>query len=245
MKTTFADHETYGQYIKRDEACYYGISQGGIMGTVILGLTNDVERGALGVPGMPYSLLLFRSVDFDIFLTRHPCVLPGLSNEPALDRHGADAVGSRRTNRLHPPHLREHATGREPERGTDARRARRLAGDDVGRAHHGAHAEGVPSRLGAARGWSSRQPLGSHDGRGYRERQLPHGVRLRSSRPGAALQRADVALQGSTWKGSGARGRSKAAQRVLEERHREQPLPSNGCGHGARHRRRRVQLPVA
>ena len=68
MKTTFADHETYGQYIKRDEAYYYGISQGGIMGTVILGLTNDVERGALGVPGMPYSLLLFRSVDFDIFL---------------------------------------------------------------------------------------------------------------------------------------------------------------------------------
>jgi hypothetical protein len=68
MKTAFAEDETYGQYIKGDEAYYHGISQGGIMGTVILGLTNDVERGALGVPGMPYSLLLFRSVDFDIFL---------------------------------------------------------------------------------------------------------------------------------------------------------------------------------
>ena len=69
MKTAFPQDEMYGQYIKGDEAYYYGISQGGIMGTVILGTTDDVARGALGVPGMPYSLLLFRSVDFDIFLT--------------------------------------------------------------------------------------------------------------------------------------------------------------------------------
>ncbi|TFH27497.1 MAG: hypothetical protein E4H00_09485, partial [Myxococcales bacterium] len=53
MKTAFPQDETYGQFINGDEAYYYGISQGGIMGTVILGLTDDVERGALGVPGMP------------------------------------------------------------------------------------------------------------------------------------------------------------------------------------------------
>lgn len=69
MKTTFAQDETFGQYVKADEAYYYGISQGGIMGSVVLGLSSDIERGALGVMGMPYSLLLFRSVDFDQFLT--------------------------------------------------------------------------------------------------------------------------------------------------------------------------------
>jgi hypothetical protein len=69
MKTAFAEDETYGQYVKGDEAYYHGISQGGIMGSVILALSDDIERGALGVMGMPYSLLVFRSVDFDQFLT--------------------------------------------------------------------------------------------------------------------------------------------------------------------------------
>ncbi len=69
MKTTFANDETYGQYIKGDEAYYYGISQGGIMGPVVTALSPDIERGAFGVMGQPYSMLLFRSVDFNQFLT--------------------------------------------------------------------------------------------------------------------------------------------------------------------------------
>ncbi|MGB5703484.1 MAG: hypothetical protein WBM48_11765 [Polyangiales bacterium] len=68
MKTSFAADETYGPYIKGEEAYYYGNSQGGIMGTVFMALSPDVERGALGVMGQPYSLLLFRSVDFNDFL---------------------------------------------------------------------------------------------------------------------------------------------------------------------------------
>ena len=68
MKTSFAQDETYGKYIKADEAYYHGISQGGIMGPVILATSPDIERGALGVMGQPYSFLLFRSVDFDPFL---------------------------------------------------------------------------------------------------------------------------------------------------------------------------------
>jgi hypothetical protein len=68
MKTSFAADETYGPYLKGDEAYYYGNSQGGIMGTVFMALSPDVERGALGVMGQPYSLLLFRSVDFNMFL---------------------------------------------------------------------------------------------------------------------------------------------------------------------------------
>ena len=67
MKTSFAQDETFGQYIKADEAYYHGISQGGIMGPVILATSPDIERGALGVMGQPYSFLLFRSVDFDDF----------------------------------------------------------------------------------------------------------------------------------------------------------------------------------
>jgi hypothetical protein len=69
MKTAFSQDPMLGQYVKGDEAYYHGISQGGIMGSVILAATNDVDRGALGVMGMPYSLLVFRSVDFDQFLT--------------------------------------------------------------------------------------------------------------------------------------------------------------------------------
>ncbi|MDH3485723.1 MAG: hypothetical protein OEM16_16020, partial [Myxococcales bacterium] len=68
MKTQFANDPTYGPYIKGDEAYYYGISQGGIMGSVFMALSPDVERGALGVMGQPYSMLLFRSVDFNQFL---------------------------------------------------------------------------------------------------------------------------------------------------------------------------------
>ncbi|MEM7137034.1 MAG: hypothetical protein AAF500_10670 [Myxococcota bacterium] len=68
MKTTFAEDPEFGKYIKGDEAYYYGISQGGIMGAVVMALSPDIERGALGVMGQPYSMLLFRSVDFNQFL---------------------------------------------------------------------------------------------------------------------------------------------------------------------------------
>ena len=68
MKTTFAEDERFGDLVKGDEAYYYGISQGGIMGSVVTALSPDIERGALGVMGQPYSLLLFRSVDFNTFL---------------------------------------------------------------------------------------------------------------------------------------------------------------------------------
>lgn len=68
MKTSFAQDPTFGPYVKADEAFYYGISQGGIMGSVVLATSPDIDRGALGVMGQPYSFLLFRSVDFEQFL---------------------------------------------------------------------------------------------------------------------------------------------------------------------------------
>lgn len=53
--------------IKTDELYYYGISQGGIMGPVATAISPDWDRGVFGVPGVNYSTLLNRSVDFDTF----------------------------------------------------------------------------------------------------------------------------------------------------------------------------------
>jgi hypothetical protein len=47
---------------------YYGNSQGAILGGAYLALSPRIERGVLGVGGMPYSLLLARSADFEDFL---------------------------------------------------------------------------------------------------------------------------------------------------------------------------------
>lgn len=46
---------------------YRGDSQGGILGATYMALSTDVTRGYLGEPGMPYNLLLNRSVDFGEF----------------------------------------------------------------------------------------------------------------------------------------------------------------------------------
>ncbi|MCA1711040.1 MAG: hypothetical protein LC789_05110 [Actinobacteria bacterium] len=43
---------------------YDGNSQGGIIGGALLGVAQDITRGALGVPAMNYSTLLDRSTDF-------------------------------------------------------------------------------------------------------------------------------------------------------------------------------------
>ncbi len=67
MKNAFADDPTYGRYVDASERYYHGISQGGIFGGTYMALSTDVERGVLGVAGMPYNLLLQRSVDFGPF----------------------------------------------------------------------------------------------------------------------------------------------------------------------------------
>lgn len=46
---------------------YFGGSQGGILGAVIMSLSLDIERGLLAVPGQSYNLLLNRSVNFDAY----------------------------------------------------------------------------------------------------------------------------------------------------------------------------------
>ena len=46
---------------------YFGGSQGGILGAVIMAVSVDIERGLLAVPGQSYNLLLNRSVNFDVY----------------------------------------------------------------------------------------------------------------------------------------------------------------------------------
>lgn len=50
--------------IDPEQVWYYGNSQGGSMGTVIMGATTEVERGVLGIPGASYPFLLHRSTVF-------------------------------------------------------------------------------------------------------------------------------------------------------------------------------------
>ncbi|MDM4770795.1 hypothetical protein [Solimonas sp. SE-A11] len=65
--------------IDRGELFYDGNSQGGIMGGSLVALSPDIRAGVLGVPGMNYSTLLQRSVDFDtyaaFFYTAYPASL--------------------------------------------------------------------------------------------------------------------------------------------------------------------------
>ena len=51
--------------LDRRELFYDGNSQGGIMGGALTAVSTDFKRAVLGVPGMNYSTLLNRSVDFE------------------------------------------------------------------------------------------------------------------------------------------------------------------------------------
>jgi hypothetical protein len=53
--------------IDERELYYDGNSQGGIMGGALTAIATDFTRAVLGVPGMNYSVLLHRSVDWDTY----------------------------------------------------------------------------------------------------------------------------------------------------------------------------------
>ncbi|MCR9162291.1 MAG: Ig-like domain-containing protein [Nannocystaceae bacterium] len=64
---TIAADETYGPLLDASQNYYYGISLGGILGTVYMALSTDVTRGAADVMGSPFATLLTRSRQFDPF----------------------------------------------------------------------------------------------------------------------------------------------------------------------------------
>jgi hypothetical protein len=67
----FSSHPAFqkaGQSVIDTQRLFFdGNSQGGIMGGALTALAPDFERAVLGVPGMNYSTLLQRSVDFDAY----------------------------------------------------------------------------------------------------------------------------------------------------------------------------------
>lgn len=67
----FASHPAFQQdgmpLIDTQAVYWYGISQGGIEGGVVMALAQDITRGILGVPAANYSTLLHRSRDFEPF----------------------------------------------------------------------------------------------------------------------------------------------------------------------------------
>lgn len=71
MSGSFVDEPTIqfagGSAIDPEQRYFFGASLGGIMGSVYMALTTDVERGGLGVPGQSFNLLVFRSKLFDPF----------------------------------------------------------------------------------------------------------------------------------------------------------------------------------
>ncbi|HEV2061637.1 MAG TPA: hypothetical protein VGR12_02195, partial [Solirubrobacteraceae bacterium] len=61
-------HEAFSDVaVDRSALFYDGNSQGGIYGGSLVAVSPDIRRGVLGVPGMNYSTLLRRSVDFDTY----------------------------------------------------------------------------------------------------------------------------------------------------------------------------------
>jgi hypothetical protein len=50
-----------------EQLYYYGNSQGSILGGAYVATSKRIERGVFGVGGMPYSLLLTRSYDFELY----------------------------------------------------------------------------------------------------------------------------------------------------------------------------------
>ncbi|MBA2631253.1 MAG: hypothetical protein H0U84_09575 [Thermoleophilaceae bacterium] len=63
---------------------YDGNSQGGIFGGALTALAPDYTRAVLGVPGMNYSTLLRRSVDFDLYSLILEPAYPSLLERPLM-----------------------------------------------------------------------------------------------------------------------------------------------------------------
>ena len=94
---------------------YDGGSQGGIMGGSLTAVAPDFTRAALGVPGMNYSVLLQRSVDFDTYAQVMYNAYPDLLQRPLIlsliqlqwDRAEADGYAQHMTTHPYadtPPH---------------------------------------------------------------------------------------------------------------------------------------------
>ncbi len=110
LVTNAAFHNAAGAPVIDTSALYYdGNSQGGIFGGALTAIAPDFERSVLGVPGMNYSLLLPRSVDFD---TYNAFWVPAYPNR--LDRMLTLSVIQTLWDRGEADGYAQHMTGRPP-----------------------------------------------------------------------------------------------------------------------------------
>ena len=96
--------------VRAGDLAYDGNSQGGIMGGALTALAPDFRRAVLGVPGMAYSTLLNRSVDWE---GEYAVVYEAAYPDP-IDRQLGYALMQMlwdrgRVGRLRPPHDRRPA----------------------------------------------------------------------------------------------------------------------------------------
>jgi hypothetical protein len=122
---------------------YYGNSQGGIAGGALTAVEPDITRTVLYVPGMNYSTLLTRSVDFNDYAA---ILYPSYTEVGAAAAAGDDPahVGPGRARRLRQPHDLESAAEHPGSPCADRDGLRRSPGVE----HH--HRRGGEDDRGAA-----------------------------------------------------------------------------------------------
>ena len=127
--SSHAAFQKNGQSVIDTQRLFFdGNSQGGIMGGALTALAPDFDRAVLGVPGMNYSTLLQRSVDFDAYSPDPLRRLPEAARAPALARADPAALGPRRVERLRAAHHEPPAAEHAGAQGADARGVRRPPG---------------------------------------------------------------------------------------------------------------------
>jgi hypothetical protein len=84
FSSSLAFWDSGGPLIDRGELFYAGGSQGGIAGGALTAVAPDFRRSVLIVPGMNYSLLLTRSIDFDPFAALMYPAYPNELERPLL-----------------------------------------------------------------------------------------------------------------------------------------------------------------
>jgi hypothetical protein len=99
-----------------NEVYFEGISQGGIIGGAATAVSTEWTSAALGVPGMNYSTLLRRSVDFDVY-----ALIMNPSYPDELDRSVGLAVIQMLWDRAEANGYAHHMTD-DPYPGTPAHR---------------------------------------------------------------------------------------------------------------------------
>ncbi len=145
--------------LNRSRLYYNGNSQGGILGGALTAVAPDFTRASLGVPAMNYSVLLQRSVDFDLYSTildpNYPSALTqalSLSLIQMLwDRSDPNGYAHRMTV--------EPAARHAQARGADERRLRRPPGD-----HLAGRGRGADDRRQDPRAGRLRRPLAGRQG---------------------------------------------------------------------------------